>query len=263
MPSIQLGQLQQEAAHLSEHFTNPDRYLRELERLLQTYATPIHRQGRIKGMRPILFTFEVPPPVLRRLEMELSQQAEQQPVAALALADVLWECRSFETRQLAIRLVGSAPAAESEVGVRLAAWASENQEELLVSELHTRGTRRMAANNPEALLHFAQQMLATGDFRKQSLGLGSLQSLLASGQFANLPALFAVLLPISQDPPRKLQPFLADLLVALAKQTPKETAFFLSRILAEQPSESTRWVARQVLRHLPAEMQAGLREVAK
>lgn len=263
MPSIQLGQLQQEAAHLSEHFGDPERYLRQLERLLQTYATPIHRQGRIKGMRPVLFSYEVPPPVLRRLEMELSLQAEQQPTAALALADTLWERRSFETRQLAVRLLGSTPATEAELGARLAAWASENQEELLVSELHTRGTRRMAASDPEALLRFAQQMLGSSEYRTQTLGLGSLQTLLAAGQFANLPALFNVLLPISQDPPRRLQPFLANLLVALAQQTPKETAFFLGRVLAEQPSESSRWVARQVLRHLPAEIQANLRELAK
>ncbi|MCW5875016.1 MAG: hypothetical protein KIS88_10265 [Anaerolineales bacterium] len=263
MPSIQLGQLQQEAAQLSEYFNEPEVYLRQLEHLLQAYATPVHRQGRIKGMRPILFSFEVPPPVLRRLEMEMSLQAGQQPAAALAIADVLWERRSYETRLLAIRLLGNIPAAEPEVGTRLEAWASENQEELLLNELHERGTRYMAASNPEALLHLAQRLLATGEFRKQVLSLGSLQTLLATGRFANLPALFTALLPISQDPPRKLQPFLADLLVALAQQTPKETAYFLGQALSAEPSEGSRWVARQVLRHLPAEMQAGLRELAK
>lgn len=263
MPSVQLGQLQQEAAQLSEYFAQPEQYLRRLERLLQAYATPTHRQGRIKGLRPVLFSFEVPPPVLHHLEREMSLQAEQQPAAALAIADVLWERRSFETRQLAIRLLGSVPAAEPEVGTRLEAWASENQEELLIEELYQRGTRRMAASNPAGLLQFAQRLLATGEFRKQVLSLGSLQTLLADGQFANLPALFATLLPISQDPPRKLQPFVADLLVALARKTPKETAYFLGQALGEQPSEATRWIVRQVLRHLPAEMQAGLRELSK
>lgn len=263
MPSIQLGQLQQEAAHLSEHFTQPDTYLKQLERMLQSYATPIHRHGRVKGLRPVLYSFEVPPPVLKQLELEMSLQAGLQPGAALAIADVLWERRSFETRQLAIRLLGAIPGEAQGVCLRLSEWAAENQEELLVNELHQRGARQLAQHAPLALLTFSQQLLASGHIRQQILGLGCLEMLLAAGSFANLPAVFGVLRPISQEMPRKLQPFVADVLLALAQRTPKETAFFLGQILAQQPSEGTRWVARQVLRALPAEMQANLRELAK
>lgn len=263
MPSVPLGQLQQEAAHLSDHFTDPQAYLKQLERLLLTYSTPTHRHGRIKGLRPVIFSFEVPPPVLKRLELEMALQASQQPAAALAVADALWERRSFETRQLAIRMLGVTPAPAAEVTARLEAWAAENQEELLVTELYQRGPRNLVQQHAATLIDFAQRLLATNENRKQVLGLGCLQTLLTTGDFPNLPSLFTLLMQFCQDPPRKLQPFLADLLSTLAQRSPKETAYFLSQLLAAQPSEGARWVARQTLRQLPAEMQPSLRELAK
>ncbi|QYK50976.1 MAG: DNA alkylation repair protein [Anaerolineales bacterium] len=263
MPSVQLGQLQQEAAQLSEHFTDPAAYLKQLERLLLSYSTPIHRQGRISGLRPVIFSFEVPPPVLKRLELEMALQASQQPAAALAVADTLWERRSYETRQLAVRMLGATPAPASEVTSRLAAWASENQEELLVTELYQRGPRTLIQNDPDGVLQFASQLLASQDHRKQVLSIGSLETLITTGSFTNLPALFTLLMPPSLDPPRKLQPFLTSVLNALAQRSPKETAYFLGQLLNSQPSVAARRMARQVLRQLPADMQATLRDLAR
>lgn len=263
MPSVQLGQLQHEAAQLSEHFTQPQAYLKQLERLLQSYSTPIQRHGRVTGLRPVIFSFEVAPPVLKRLELEMALQASQQPSAALAVADVLWERRSYETRQLAIRMLGTTPAPAAEIASRLEAWAAENQEELLLAELYERGPRRLVQVDPDGLLAFAERLLASQEIRRQILALGLLQTLLNTGNFANLPILFTLLTPISQDPPRKLQPFLAGLLGTLAQRSPKEAAYFLGQLLAQQPPDGARWVARQVLRQLPADMQPSLRELAK
>jgi hypothetical protein len=263
MPIIQLGRLQQEAAQLSEHFAEPETYLKELERMLESYADHVHRQGRVKGMLPVLFSFEVPQPVLKRLELEMALQARHQPAAALPVADALWERRTIETRLLAVRLLGATPAAATELTSRLEAWADENREELLSAELQGRGAAQLIERDPEALLAFARALLAAGDSRKQTLALGLLLSLLGSGDFANLPALFSMLTDISQDPTKKLRPALADLLSALAQSSPKETTYFLQQRLAESPSEGTRWVARQVLRLLPEGAQATLRELAK
>lgn len=263
MAVIQLSQLLQEVQQLSEHFEDPHKYLKQLERLLEAYASRVHRQGRVKGTRPVLFSYEAPQPVLRRLEMELAQQAAGRPAAALVLIDALWQRRTIETRQLAIRLLGAASLPAAEVTRRLQAWAEENREELLASELQTRGVRRLSVEDPDELLAFASRLLAGGEARQQGLALGGLQTLLAAGGFSRLPALFALLAPLCQDPPRKLQPFLAELLGTLAKHTPKETAFFLRQVLTEQPGDGGRWVARQALRHLPAEAQAALRELAR
>lgn len=260
MPTIQLGRLQQEAAQLSEHFTDPATYIKELERLLETYASHVHRQGRIKGMRPVLFSFEVPPPVLKRLELEMALQAREQPEAALAIADALWARRSIETRLLAARLLGAAPVSAHEVTHRLEAWASENREEMLAPELQNRAALHLVTAYPDQVLEFVTGLIVNSEQRLQVLGLGILQTLLAEDGFGNLPALFSLLTETSRDPSRKLRPYLADLLGVLAARSPKETIYFLQQRLAESPSEGTLWVTRQVARHLPEDAQAKLHE---
>jgi hypothetical protein len=259
MPTIQLGRLQTEAAQLSEHFNQPELYVKELEHLLETYASRVHRQGRVRGMRPVLFSFEVPQPVLKRLELEMALQAREQTQAALAIADALWARRSIETRQLAARLLGAIPAKPGEVAQRLEAWAGENREEVLAPELETRAAFHLVHAFPEELLSFTNRLLANGEPRLQVLGLGLLRTLLAEDGFSNLPALFSLLGEVSQDPSRKIRPYVADLLGSLAERSPKETTYFLQQQLAAKPGEGTLWVARQVLRRLPEDGQESLR----
>jgi hypothetical protein len=259
MPTIQLGRLQAEAAQLSEQFPDPAAYVKELERLLETYASHVHRQGRIKGLRPVLHSFEVPPPVLKRLELEMALQARQQPQTALAVADALWARRSMETRLLAVRLLGAAPAPAPEATRRLEAWAAENREELIAPELHERGALHLVHTYPDETLAFAGRLLAAADPRLQALGLGVLQTLLAADGFGNLPLIFGLLSPVSEDPPRKLRPYLAELLSALAQRSPKETSYFLQQRLAANPGEGTQWVARQAMKSLPEDAREALR----
>jgi hypothetical protein len=210
-------------------------------------------------MRPVLFSFEVPQPVLKRLELEMALQAREQAQAALAIADALWAQRSIETRQLAARLLGTIPAKPDEFTKRLEAWASENREELLARELETRAALHLAQAYPEEILNFVSRLLGSGEQRLQVLGLGLLQTLLGEDQFSNLPALFGLLGEVSQDPSRKLRSYLADLLGLLAERSPKETTYFLQQQLAAKPGEETLWVARQVMRRLPEDGQDSLR----
>lgn len=264
MPTIQLARLQQEAALLSEHFAEPEAYLRGLERMLQTYAVPVHRQGRVKGMRPVLMSYEVPPPLIRQLQLELSLQAKEFPQQAFAVADGLWARRTIETRLLAARLLGAiAPTDPRQITERLEAWGQENREEVLMPELIQRATLSLCALFPEELLAFAGHLLVSGEHRLQALGLGTLQTLLSTTAYANLPAFFEMLAGICADPPKKLRPDLADLLVALAARSPKETEYFLEQRLTESSNEGAQWLARQVIKVLPEESRVRLRGLIK
>ncbi len=264
MPTVQLAQLHQEAAQLSTHFANPTEYLHALEILLETYSMPVHRQGRIRGMRPVLFTYEVPPPVLKQLHLEMVLQAGQQPDEALALADALWARRKIETRLLAARLLGAIPVRDpAEVTTRLESWAEENREEILAPELWANGAVYICEQFPNQIIPFAAHLLASREIRKQVLGLGALQILLNNNHYGNLPLLFNQLTDVSRDPAKKLRPYLADLLTSLGQRSPKETVYFLQQRLAESPSEGTNWIARQVLKSLPDDGREQLRHALK
>lgn len=261
MPTIQLAKLQQEAAQLSDFFPQPSNYLLGVERLLQTYAVPVHRQGRVKGLRPVLRTYEVPPPLIKQLQLEMAQQARLYPQEALRVADGLWAHRSIETRTLAARLLGALPAEPPRIAERLAAWAQENREPVLAPELSEHATLGLAEKHPEQLIAYAAVWLG-GQPRQQALALGALQTLLHETNFANLPALFAVLAPVAADPNRALRPDLADVLIGLAGRSPKETEFFLIESLAGG-SDGAGWVARQVMKVLPEDSRERLRAVLK
>jgi hypothetical protein len=263
MPTIELARLKQETARLSEYFSEPQIYLRGLERLLQNHAVPVHRQGRVRGLRPVLQSYEIPPPLLKHLQMEMAEQAKQAPQSALAVADCLWARRTIETRQLAARLLGAIDAEPQQLTSRLEGWAEENREPVLASELAQQATGTLCARFPEELVAFAHRMLASRDSRKQILALGALQNLLDSTHFANLPLLFDLLTESGKAPDRKLLPVLTNLLVALAARSPKETEYFLRQALEGKPNEGLAWVARRVVKVLPEESRARLRQVMK
>ena len=50
-----------------------------------------------------------------------------------------------------------------------------------------------------------------------------------------------------------------DLLIALARRSPKETAYSLRQILDAPEAPETAWLIRQVMRYFPAETQDSLR----
>jgi hypothetical protein len=263
MPTIDLSRLKVEAAQLSDHFSEPATYLRGLQHLLQSYAMRPNRLGRIAGMRPVLASYEVPPPMLKHLHFELGEQAKQNPRAALEVADGLWAKRTMETRLLAAHLLGAINAEPAQITARLEAWAQENREASLAPELAEGGTTTLCAMAPEALVAFSQRLLASGEPRKQSLALEALHSLLSNTSFANLPLLFDMLAPLCQTPGRRLRPDLANLLLELAQRSPQETEFFLQQCLEAESNAGIEWIARQVLKALPADGQARLRVFLK
>ncbi|MEX1247977.1 MAG: hypothetical protein WEA61_05800 [Anaerolineales bacterium] len=260
MPTIDLARLKVETAQLSEVFSEADDYVRGIQHLLQRYSVPVHRQGRVKGMRPVLMSYEVPPPLLKHIQLEMKQSAEAAPDQALKVADGLWALRSLETRLLAARMLGAIQAWPDEITSRLEAWAQGNLELLLATELAQAAPLLLCRHYPEEILAFAARMLASGSVRRQSLALGVLHTLITTSSYSNLPPLFALLGTALALPDRKLRQELAHLLVALAERSPHETEYFLLHRLTEQPGEGIRWIARQLMKSLPDEPQARVRK---
>ena len=251
MPAVELGRLQREAADLSEKLADPPAYIRSLERILETYASRVHKTGVLRGARPILFSYETSPIVLKQLLRELEMLARQDPDRGLLIADALWARRTIETRQLAIRLLGETPASKpGDLTRRLESWVAENREDFLASELWEQGTLTLCRQFPQELIRFAGNMTRSPDHRKQIFGFGALRVLLQNNPQPHLPAIFFTLANFREEPLRKLRPYIADLLSTLAKHSPKETAFFIQEKLKNSPSEGMRWITRQAMKRL-------------
>lgn len=262
MPAVELGRLQQQVAQLSDLFQQPAGYLHGVEDLLRDHGGPAHRQGRVKGLRPVLVSYEVPPPLLKLFTLEMSAQAREYPAEALTIADGLWSRPTMETRQLAISLLGNISTfAPEEIMSRLETWADENREQILVPKLAENGTKTLRITHQEELLELAARLLQSGNSRKHVLAIGVLQSLVRGGQVSNLPKLFDLLAVPCKDPDRKIRPELADLLASLVHLSPRESEYFLFQMLGESPTEGARWLVRQAAKALPEEGRARLRGV--
>jgi len=264
MPAIELGRLQQQVNQLSDLFQHPGSYLQGVVSLLKDHAGPVHRQGRVRGLRSMLRSYEVPPPLLKILTLEMSLQAKAHPQEALAIADGLWEQETMETRQLAIQLLGKIPTKTAiDISSRLEKWARENREPSLVPELAASGSKTLRVAHQDMLLIFTEKLLNASDSRKQILALGILHNLFSDTHFPDLPRLFDLLIPACQKPDRRIRPELASILGELAKTSPKETEYFLSKLLSNKPSEDCRWLVRQATRALPEESRNRIQEVLR
>ncbi|MEW5870289.1 MAG: DNA alkylation repair protein [Chloroflexota bacterium] len=261
MPAIQPVRLKQHAAQLAEKFADPAALVRGLHEMLEFYAERTRRPGQSGKPGPLAMAYKVHPPVLRQVYQELAPRASAAPEQALALCDVLWQQPYLEFRQLASLLLGVIPVeAPVEVTQRLQAWLVPSLEEHLVQALLSDALLSLRREQPQAIVQLAQDWLDRASVFHRHLGLAVLLPLINAPEFENLPVFFRLVHPLVRQSPSALRPDVLDVLEALARRSPKETAYFLRQTLSLPNCPDTPWFIRQLLPVFPEEVQKRLRE---
>ncbi len=264
MPAIQPARLRQQTSLLAEYFDQPAAFVRSLYYLLDFYADRAHRSGQVGEPPPLLAAFNVKPPVLRQVLQDLSPLVPDQPEQALGLCDALWEQPYLEFRLLAASLLGQVSVQPADlVLTRVEAWVKTSQEERLIRALLTHGLAGLRREDPDRMIQLIEGWLDSPDVYYQQLGLRALAPVAADLEFENLPVLFRLIATLVREAPQPLRPDLLNLLAALAHRTPRETAYYLRQSLDATHSSATAWLIRQSLREFPADIQEGLRAVAR
>jgi hypothetical protein len=264
MPAILPARLRQQAALLVKHFYKPAAFVRSLHHLLDGYADRVHRPGQAGEPPPLLTAYKVRPPVLRQILLELAPLARDDPESGLTLCDALWEQPYLEFRLLAASLLGQIPCIPSEpILERLHAWIKPEVEARLVDALFTHGLACLRQKDPMALIGLAESWLNEKDWFYQQMGLRLLLPLINDPQFENLPVFYRLILPLTRTAPVRLRPDLLDVLAALTRRSPNETAYFLQRTAAMPNSPDTAWLIRQSLHEFPEKMREGLRDLSR
>lgn len=232
--------------------------------VLDFYAERIRRHGHKGRPAAMLSSYQVPQPVLRYLLQEIASLAEQDPQAGLALCDALWEQDILEFRLLACMLLGNIPVTSPEpVLSRIRLWLTYQPENLLVEALFGYGLLYLRHNQPQAVLDLAESWLVGSTPLDMQLGLRVLSALIQEADFDNLPVLFRMIHPLCQSNPAEVRPDLLDLLEALARRSPQETAHYLRQIVNLPDSPQTPWLIRQVLHAFPEGTQKSLRQTLR
>ena len=264
MPAVQLSRLRNQITTLSWKFTRPEEFRHDLKELLEFYGQRVYRAGQSLKPAQRIPAYHVPALVLRQLELELVQFCNENPSAALAVADALWQDNYLETKMMAAYILGQVPESETNhVIERFKNWCQQNEDRNVINILLERGSSRIRKKAPDKWLNLIQNWLNNHVVTYQRLGLRALLPLINDKEFDNLPPVFVMLSPIFQNYPKALQTELSDLAEALAKHSPAETSYFLRQILSITENSNTARMIRQILPGLPAELQENLRKTIK
>lgn len=262
MPAIDLARLKKQTAQLADLFDQSSAFLREVREILEFY---VNRTLRSQGVAPssVLPTYRTPTVVLRQIETELGPIAEQQPIQALELADVLWDEGWLETRLLAAFLLGRIPPQEERLLARLTAWTQAVRDPDVRAALLTTSLTRLRKETPDLFLVLVKEWLHPARQRMWSNGVQALVPLISSPDFDNLPPIFEVVEPILRASPASLQFDLQELIIALFEASPEETTYFIQQILKATRSPLPTVALRRISPGLPHELQASLREMLR
>jgi hypothetical protein len=263
MPAIQPARLKIRAEELSTEAANPEGFCRAYHELLDYYADRTFRPGQVGEPPPLLPTYHVPKPVLRSVEKEMSQFAEDDRGGALVLADALWGEEYLEFKLLAASLLGKiSPVPTKSVFRRVESWTGPSTEKRLEEALVHAGLERILHEYPDLYFQKILTWLRSKKLNFNLLGLLAIPPLLESGLFDDYPPLFKQL---SRKMRLEGNPLKTDILAAievLATRSPEETAFFLSQTM-KPPSENPNiaWYVRKSLKFFPPNLQQYLREI--
>ena len=196
MPAINLAQLKTQAARLSEKFSEPDAFVRDLNELLDYYTNRTIRATQI-AQRLSLPTYLTPAPVLRQIQAELvSTGRDPSRSKPVALIKSLWKAGSLESRLLAAYLLGSIPLTQAfSTLTRLPDWLAQSTDKEIRTALLTDAFARLRRENPEALFSLLEDWLKSPRNSLQVWGLQALIPILTDPHFENLPAVFRILKP--------------------------------------------------------------------
>lgn len=264
MPAIQLNRIREQINKLIWLFTQPDAFQRDLHKLLEFYADPIFRAGQSTRNMVLIPTYRSPKLLLQQLELALYPLVQENPAAALILADSLWKDKYLEPRQLAAYIIGQLPIDHAEeVTSRITEWCTSSQPAALMDALLSKGTDRLRLKSPQTLYKLASEWLSASDVKTQILGLKLLLPIVQVPEFENLPEIFTLLrLPLQNLSPRNLTET-QHIIQALTKKSPSETAYFLRQSLSIGSSKDLIRLIRKSLPAFPAETQERLRQAIK
>ncbi len=263
MTAINPARLKIQCVELSELYSDPEQFIRGLHELFDFYAIRVRKSGIARN--PLLLqSYQVSPPVMRALELELIDPLNTQPSQGLILIDALWEQEWVETRTLAVSLLGSIPPINpASIYKRIKSWISSCKSDVIRSILTTRGVTRLSIENPELVLNFFHELLSPPTKGNCQAVLFGLVPFAGDQNFDNLPRLYQLLDSILLVEEKGLIKEILILLKTLIKRSEQESLYFLERQLYTASKPRIFRVTRQILPSFSTQDQASLKETLK
>jgi hypothetical protein len=265
MPAIDLARLRKQTARLADFYFLPDEFVRQLRSLLDSYVNYTARRRPAAASGSGLHTYRTPQAILNQIELELERlvSEDRNSQQSLALADALWDDASLEGRVLAAYLLGRMKPQERRLVARLTAWTAQTRDTDLRRKLLDDALVRARREQSGVFLDLLGEWLRPERQQLWSNALQAAVSAVKDDAFLAQPALLEVLRPTLRAAPSEVQLDIEELILALHKKIPTETAYFVTQIIASSNSPTTRVTFRRMLPSLPSELRDEIREVMR
>jgi hypothetical protein len=262
MPAVNPARLRFQIEGLMAFFQSPPEFHRRLGDLFSLYANRALRFGESMGGKPLIPMYHLPHPIFRQLELDLQPYVNENPQAALVLADELWQDTFFEVKQTAIFILGIVPIKSPDPVIqRLERWLSPELDTNLTVGLFSAGTLKLQNSYPDVWEKFIESFLREDDPERLALGIQGLTEGIKNPTFKNLPAIFRLISPIIRNPDRSIHHNLVHLIESLVQISPTETGFFLKQTLSLSNSSEAERLVKQCLPLFPENIQADLKSI--
>lgn len=256
MPAVNPTRLRFQIEALMAHYADPPGFHLALNNIFELYANRALRFGDSTGLRPMIPMYHLPAPVSRQLAVDLERVVHSDPTPALPLADELWPDQYYETRLVAIMLLGLYPLSDPQpILERLDQWITPNLDLSLLPKLFSNGTSHLQEQYPDVWEKYLETFLQSDDQQRVAVGFLGLAEGLRNPEFQNLPALFRLISPFVRDPQPETTRELTHLLRSLAGVSPTETGYFLRQILSVADSPEIKRLVSESLPGFPQDIQ--------
>ncbi len=259
MPAVDQSRLKTQIDGLIWRFTRPEEFTRELHNLFSYYADRVYRPGDLVLKKHVQQAYHVPPLVIRQLELDLRARCEENPAAALALADTLWQESMLEPKLFAASLLGMLPSNRSDdISSRIQAWSAETKDIKVLKPMLEKSTAAIRRYQPEILLALLKDWSSSQDLPSHRLAAYLIQTLLGEPAFENIPPIFDMLTGIMQSHPQPLREGLLEIFRQLRKRSPAETAYFIRQSIRLGVSDASASVLRKAIAEFDEPVRSSL-----
>ncbi|MDF1520574.1 MAG: hypothetical protein P1P73_08850 [Brevefilum sp.] len=260
MPAVIPARIKGQIEELIKVYHTPRVFHRRLQDLFSLYANRVLHQGDTSQPVTVSPKYHLPPPLIRQLHADLKPRIVKSPHASLELAEELWPDPHYEIKQLAIFMLGNVVLNEPDpILTRLINWLDPELDEGLKSDLLSIGTLTLQNKFPAAWENLIQSLLDHKDPTMIAYGLRGLQTSFKRSDFNNFPQAFRLLSPIIQKPDSSCMEELQNLVEALIKLSPIETAFFIKQSLSISRSAETTRLIKRILPSFPERIRENIK----
>jgi hypothetical protein len=260
MPAIQLSRLKIQVDELLDYFVEPYDFIRQLHVLFGFYADRTRRPGQSGKPKSLVKSYQISQQVMRRISSDIENYVIEDPENAIILAESLWRDGWFESRLVAISILGLLPIRHIDTVVMyMKEWGKDCRDDALLESLLKDGARKIISEVPDKFLPIVEEWLTDEETTIQKLGLRGLSSLVNNPKFDNLPIVYRFLSPMIKQTTSSLESDLLLVVRSLAHRSPLETAYFLKQSLSAPHKLGLGVIIRGSIDVFPPDVQDSLR----